>query len=169
VGREPARLVTVALTVVRISPSHSAFGTVAVLFDDYRAHYGWPPSPQLTHDWLHAQVTQQAMMITAALRAGRACGFIAASVMPASLALGTAWSVRDLYVAPPHRRMGIARVLLRQVIDDARQAGAHRVSLQTETGNTAALTLYTAAGFRPVTGLELLSVDLARQNPRGTL
>ena len=108
-------------------------------------------------------------MITAALRAGRACGFIAASVMPASLALGTAWSVRDLYVAPPHRRMGIARVLLRQVIDDARQAGAHRVSLQTETGNTAALTLYTAAGFRPVTGLELLSVDLARQNPRGTL
>jgi ribosomal protein S18 acetylase RimI-like enzyme len=161
----------VTLTVVRISPSHSAFGAVAVLFDDYRAHYGWPPSPQLTHDWLHAQVTRQAMMITAALRAGRACGFIAASVMPASLALGIAWSVRDLYVAPPHRRVGIARALLQQVMDDARQAGAHRVSLQTETGNTAALTLYAGAGFQPVTGLELLSVDLARdrQDPRGTL
>ncbi len=155
--------------MARISPSHSAFGAVAVLFDDYRAHYGWPSSAQLTRDWLRAQVTRQAMMITAALRAGRP-GFIAASVMPASLALGTAWSVRDLYVAPPHRRKGIARALLQQVIDDARQAGAQRVSLQTETGNIAALTLYTAAGFRPVTGLELLSVDLARdrQEPRGT-
>jgi GNAT superfamily N-acetyltransferase len=125
----------VSLTVVRISPSHSAFGAVAALFDDYRAH-GWPPSPQLTHDWLHAQVTRQAMMITAALRSGRACGFIAVSVMPASLTLGTAWSIRDLYVVPAHHRMGIAGVLLHQVIDDAREAGAHRVSLQTETGNT---------------------------------
>jgi hypothetical protein len=38
------------------------------------------------------------MMITAALRAGGACGFIAASVLSASLALDTAWSVRDLCV-----------------------------------------------------------------------
>lgn len=89
---------------------------------------------------------------------------------PASLALGTAWSVRDLYVAPAYRRMGIARVLLQQVIDDARQPGACRVSLQTETGNTPALTLYAAASFEPVLGLELLSIDLTRdrQEPRGT-
>ncbi len=161
----------VTLTVVRMTPSHSAFGAVAVLFDEYRVHYGRPSSAQLTHDWLHSQATRQAMMITAALRSGRACGFITVLVMPASLALGVAWSVRDLYVAPPHRRMGIARVLLEQVIDDAREAGAHRVSLQTETGNTAALTLYAAAGFKPVTGLELLSVDLTRdhQDPPGTL
>ena len=111
-----------------MTPSHSAFDAVAVLFDEYRVHYGWPPSPQLTHHWLHAQVTRQAMTITAALRSGRACGFIAVSVMPASLALGVAWSVRDLYVTPPHRRLGIARVLLQQVIDDAREAGAHRAS-----------------------------------------
>jgi hypothetical protein len=45
------------------------------------------------------------------------------------------------------------------------------VSVQTETGNTPALTLYAAAGFQPVTGLELLSVNLARnrQEPPGTL
>jgi GNAT superfamily N-acetyltransferase len=61
--------------------------------------------------------------------------------------------------------------LLQQVIDDARRAGARRVSLQTETGNTPALTLYAAAGFQPVTGLQLLSVELVRdrQEPRGTL
>ncbi len=107
-------------------------------------------------------------MITAALRSGRACGFIAVSVIPTSLALGIAWSIRDLYVAPPHRRTGIARALLQQAIADAGEAGADRV-WQTEAGNTAALTLYTGVGFQPVTGLELLIVDLARdrQDPRG--
>jgi GNAT superfamily N-acetyltransferase len=111
-----------------MSPAHPAFGAVAVLFDDYRVHYGWPSSPQLTHDWLRAQVERQAMMIMAALRSGRACGFIA--VMPASLALGTAWSIRDLYVAPAHRRMGIAGVLLQQVIRLTAQAvcGCHPAS-----------------------------------------
>lgn len=145
------------LTVVRISPSHSAFGAVAGLFDDYRAHYGGPSSPQPTQDWLHAQVTRQAMMITAALRPGRACGFITASVMPASLALGTAWSIRDLYVAPGHRRGGIARALLEHVAGGARAVGANRVSLQTEAGNEPALRLYAAAGFQVVSDLKLLT------------
>jgi hypothetical protein len=32
--------------------------------------------------------------------------------MPASLMLATAWSIRDLYVAPQCRRSGVARGLL---------------------------------------------------------
>ena len=35
--------------------------------------------------------------------------------------------------------------------------GAHRVSLQTEVGNTAAQALYASFGFEPVTGLTLLN------------
>lgn len=72
--------------------------------------------------------------------------------------LGTFWSIRDLYVPPHHRRSGIANALLRHVIRNARAAGAHRVSLQTETDNTPALTLYTDIGFQPVTGLEILNL-----------
>jgi ribosomal protein S18 acetylase RimI-like enzyme len=100
------------------------------------------------------------MKIAAAIHADQVCGFITTTVMPASLMLGTAWSIRDLYVAPEHRRNGVARILLQHAIDDARVAGASRVSLQTETDNTPALTLYAAAGFQPVTGLELLSLTL---------
>lgn len=98
------------------------------------------------------------------------CGFITATIMPASLMLGTAWSVRDLYVAPRHRRSGIANALLRHIIHNARAAGARRVSLQTETDNSPALTLYTDAGFRPITGLEILNLnlDLTPQDPGGT-
>ena len=148
------------MTVAPITPSHRAFGAVAALFDDYRAHYGRPPSPQATHEWLDGQLAQQRMTIAAAIQADHACGFITTAVMPALLMLGTAWSIRDLYVAPEHRRSGIARALLQYVISSARATGVHRVSLQTETGNVPALALYTAAGFELVTGLELLNLAL---------
>ena len=72
--------------------------------------------------------------------------------------LGTVWSIRDLYVAPRHRRAGVAKALLERVLRDARAAGALRVSLQTETDNAAALKLYTDIGFQRVTGLELLNL-----------
>jgi ribosomal protein S18 acetylase RimI-like enzyme len=78
--------------------------------------------------------------------------------MPASLMLGTVCSIRDLYVAPRYRRTGIAGRLLQHAVDNARAAGAVRVSLQTEADNAAALRLYTAAGFRPVNGLTLLNL-----------
>ena len=114
----------VTTPVVQITRSHPAFGQVAALFDDYRAHYGLLPSPRVTRDWLHGQLAQHQLAIMAAVCAGQACGFITTTVMPASLMLGTAWSVRDLYVAPQRRGSGIARALLQQVIDDARAAGA---------------------------------------------
>jgi ribosomal protein S18 acetylase RimI-like enzyme len=150
----------VTTTIVPVACAHPAFDQVAALFDAYRAHYGQPSSPELTRSWLYDQVTQQRMSATAAIRADHVCGFITATIMPASLMLGTAWSIRDLYVAPHHRRSGIANALLQHIIRDARAAGAQRVSLQTEIDNVPALTLYTEAGFRPVAGLELLSLTL---------
>jgi len=112
------------------------------------------------------------MTIAAAVRAGWPCGFITTTIMPASLMLGTAWSIRDLYVAPQCRRSGIARTLLPHAVDHARAAGAYRVSLQTEAGNTPALSLYAAAGFQAVDDLELLSLSLmpdGHQDPQGAL
>jgi ribosomal protein S18 acetylase RimI-like enzyme len=161
----------VTTAIVQITSSHHTFGQVAALFDEYRAHYGQPPSPQVTQDWLHGQLAGYRMTIAAAIHAGQACGFITATVTPASLMLGTAWSIRDLYVAPQCRRSGIARALLQHVVGHARAAGAYRVSLQTEAGNTPALRLYTAAGFQAVDGLKLLSLPLAdggHQDSQGT-
>jgi ribosomal protein S18 acetylase RimI-like enzyme len=100
-------------------------------------------------------------MMAAATQDDRVCGFVTTTVVPASLLLGTFWSVRDLYVTPQCRRSGIARTLLQHVIDNAQAAGAQRVSLQTEADNFPALTLYTAVGFRTVTGLHLLTLPLA--------
>ena len=162
----------VTTAIVQVTPSHHALGQVAALFDEYRAHYGQPPSPQATYDWLHGQLAQDRLTVAAAIRARRPCGLMTTTVMPASLMLGAAWSIRDLYVAPQYRRSGIARALPQHVVGQARAAGAYRVSLQTEAGNTPALRLYTAAGFQGVDGLKLLNLTLAddgHQDSQGTL
>ena len=114
-----------------------------------------------TRAWLLDQVAQQRMSLAVAVGdADRYCGFITTTVLPASSMLGTVWSIRDLYVTPGYRRAGIAGQLLQHAVDNARAAGALRVSLQTETDNTPALTLYTMAGFQPVHGLTLLNLTL---------
>lgn len=145
-------------TIVPVGASHPAFDQIAALFDDYRVHYGLPPSIENTGSWLHDQLTQHRLVAAAAIRTGQVCGFITVTIMPASLMLGTAWSIRDLYVVPHHRRTGVANALLQHIIHNARAAGALRVSLQTETDNASALKLYTAIGFKPVAGLELLNL-----------
>jgi ribosomal protein S18 acetylase RimI-like enzyme len=150
----------VTTTIVPIASTHPAFDQVAELFDEYRTHYGLPSSPENTRSWLRDQLAERRIAATAAIRADQVCGFITVVIMPASLLLGTAWSIRDLYVAPHHRRSGIANALLHHVIRDTRAAGALRVSLQTETDNISALKLYTDIGFQPVTGLELLNLTL---------
>ena len=124
-------------------------------------HYGQPASLTGARAWLHKQLTEDRLMVVAAVRADQVHGFATMTVLPASLRLGEAWSIRDNFVAPQHRRKGVGSVLLQHAISTARQAGAQRVSLQTETDNTAALTLYRAAGFRSVQGLEVLNLDLA--------
>ncbi|WNM39468.1 GNAT family N-acetyltransferase [Micromonospora halotolerans] len=156
-------------TVAPVIPGHDAFEPVATLFDDYRAHYGQPPSAARTRGWLHDQVVQRRLAVAAAVRGAQVCGFVTTAITPASLLLGAAWSIRDLYVDPHHRRSGIAKALLQHVVDEARAAGALRVSLQTEVDNTAARTLYAEVGFRPVSGLELLNLTLAPNRPESDI
>jgi ribosomal protein S18 acetylase RimI-like enzyme len=59
---------------------------------------------------------------------------------------------------PGQRRRGVGRALASAV--RAAAAGATRLSVQTEADNTAALRLYQTSGFVPVTGLQILTLDL---------
>jgi ribosomal protein S18 acetylase RimI-like enzyme len=151
----------VTVSVKPVTSVCRSFGQAAALFEEYRSHYGQPPSPEATRMWLGEQLTQERMFLDAAVDDGHQLyGFVTTTVMPASLTLGVAWSIRDLYIVPRHRRAGIARRLLEHVVTNARAAGALRLSLQTETDNASALALYAAAGFQPVDGLELLNLAL---------
>ncbi|MEU7826921.1 GNAT family N-acetyltransferase [Catellatospora sp. NPDC049133] len=143
-----------------VSPSDAAFGAVAELFDDYRAHYGQQRAYGATRQWLQDQAAMSGLRISAAFTAGRPCGLLTALVVPASLTLGTFWMIRDLYVPPEHRGRGHARALLTETVSQARATGARRVALQTEHDNAAALALYGSLGFAPVDGYVSLNLGL---------
>jgi hypothetical protein len=103
------KTVVVTVTVMPVTPTCQGFGQAAALFEEYRHHYGQPPSPEATRAWLIEQLTQERMSLAAGVDgANQLCGFITTTVVPASLMLGTVWSIRDLFVAPRHRRAGIA-------------------------------------------------------------
>ncbi|MEU8006600.1 GNAT family N-acetyltransferase [Catellatospora sp. NPDC049111] len=141
-----------------VSPSDAAFGAVAELFDDYRAHYGQQRAYGTTRQWLQDQASS-GMRISASFAAGRPCGLLTALVMPASLTLGTFWMVRDLFVLPEHRGSGHARALVTHAVAAARAADARRLSLQTEQDNTAARALYRSLGLHEVDGYITYSID----------
>ncbi len=122
------------------------------LFDEYRAHYGQPPDAARSSMWLGRHLDSGALLAFLANRADEAVGLALVAPVPASQRLGHFWQLRDLYVAPRHRRLGVGAALVGSVCDAARASGAARVSLVTEAENTFALNLYAAAGFEPVTG-----------------
>jgi GNAT superfamily N-acetyltransferase len=72
--------------------------------------------------------------------------------VPASLRLAHFWMIRDLFVLPTHRRLGVGRTLLTAVRAAAIASGALRLVVQTEEDNDPALRLYTDSGYRLISG-----------------
>jgi ribosomal-protein-alanine N-acetyltransferase len=70
------------------------------------------------------------------------------------LALASGWLVVDelhitaVAVAPAWRRRGLGRRALAALLEQGRQLGAARATLEVAAGNPAARALYAAAGFR---------------------
>lgn len=143
--------------IVRLtSTGHPWFGEAAVLLDDYRQHYGANPAPEAVSAWMGEQVLADRYRIYVGGDEIHAYGICAVAVVPATLTLRTAWLIRDLYVSPQERRHGLARGMIEQVAVDARAAGAHRLSLQTEAGNPRASHLYAVTGFTAVEEITLM-------------
>ena len=135
------------------------------VFNEYRHSYGEQPDiDERTLGWLTDMVRSNMLTVyTASASPADAppIGLATCHAVPASLGLGRFWQLRDLYVLPASRRRGAAAALVGAAREAALAAGASRLSLVTETDNEAALGLYRRLGFRPVEGLETLSLELA--------
>lgn len=150
-----------------IEVSEAAASTPALvrLFDDYRAHYGERPDAARSQAWLSQHLGSGALVAFLAHHGDEAVGLALVAPIPASQRLGHFWQLRDLFVTQRRRRLGIGEALLRSVRETALTQGAARLSLVTESDNTAALDLYAKAGFEPAAGYVSMSLSTQPGSP----
>jgi ribosomal protein S18 acetylase RimI-like enzyme len=156
-SRTPDDLVSVRALV---APTRSEIEPLAQIFDQYRAHYGQAADASRSAGWLEQNVSTGRLRVFIAEDRGRFVGFAITMEMPGSLRLAHYWQIRDLFVLPAHRRLGVGRALLASVRAAAIASGALRVVVQTEDDNDPALRLYTESGYAPIKGYRSLMLPL---------
>lgn len=142
--------------------SEAAVDELASLFELYRIHYGQTPAPAATAAWIGEMARSGELEFYGAYSGPRMVGFAAIHQVPASLGLARFWQLRDLFADSAVRRQGIAQQLVETIRQAASDAGALRLSLQTEPDNVAALALYRQCGFTINADLVTLSLHIAR-------
>jgi GNAT superfamily N-acetyltransferase len=93
-----------------------------------------------------------------ALAADDIVGYIAGH---ATTRYGCAGEVQYLYVAPRHRRMGVARQLLRLLAQWFDDEGIHRVCVNADIDSAGAVPFYTAQGASPLNRYWYVWEDIA--------
>jgi GNAT superfamily N-acetyltransferase len=145
------------------APARSELGALAEIFDQYRAHYGEASDLSRSASWLDENLSANRLRMFVAEDSRRFVGFAITMEVPASLRLGNFWQIRDLFVLPTHRRLGVGRALLASIRTAANASGALRLVLQTEDENDPALRVYADSGYIPVEGYRSLMLPLGTE------
>jgi len=143
-----------------VAPTRREIGALAEIFDQYRAHYGEASDAARSASWLDEHLSTSRLRVFVAEDRARFVGFATTIDVPASLRLTHFWQIRDLFVLPTHRRLGVGRALLDFVREAASASGALRVVLQTEDDNDPALRLYADSGYALIEGYCSLMLGL---------
>ena len=91
------------------APTHREIEALAQIFDQYRAHYGEASDASRSACWLDENLRKSRLRVFVAEEGGRFVGFAITMEVPASLRLTHFWQIRDLFVLPTHRRLGVGR------------------------------------------------------------
>ena len=142
------------------SPTAREIEALAEIFDQYRTHYGEASEVAGSTRWLDENLRASRLRAFVAEDNDRLVGFAITAELPASLRLGHFWQIRDLFVLPSHRRLGIGGALLAAVQTTAIESGALRLVLQTEDDNDPALRLYAESGYTAIRGYCSLMLPL---------
>jgi GNAT superfamily N-acetyltransferase len=143
------------------APTGREVEALAEIFDQYRAHYGEAPNVYRSAWWLGENLSTGRLRVFVAEHGGGFVGFAITIEVPASLRLTHFWQIRDLFVLPTHRRLGVGRTLLASVRAAAVASGALRLVSQTEDDNDPALRLYADSGYATIRGYCSLTLPLA--------
>lgn len=121
---------------------------VAPLFDAYRQFYRQPSDLAGARRFLRQRFDREQSVIFLALIDGIAAGFTQLFPSFSSGAMAQIFILNDLFVAPHARRRGVGSALLESAARHGREAGAVRLVLSNEIGNTAAQSLYERLGWK---------------------
>jgi GNAT superfamily N-acetyltransferase len=146
---DPSSRASVDLVSVRAlaTPTRREIEALAEIFDQYRAHYGEASDAFRSAFWLDENLSTGRLRVFVAEDSARFVGFAITMDVPASLRLAHFWQIRDLFVLPTHRRLGVGRALLASVRAAAIASSALRLVVQTEDDNDPALRLYADSGY----------------------
>ena len=142
------------------APTRREIEALAEIFDQYRAHYGEDSDTSRSACWLDENLSRSRLRVFVAEDNARFVGFAITIEVPASLRLAHFWQIRDLFVLPTHRRLGVGRALLASVRAAAIASGALRLVLQTEDDNDPALRLYADSDYTLIKGYRSLMLPL---------
>jgi GNAT superfamily N-acetyltransferase len=142
------------------APTRREIEALAEIFDQYRAHYGEASDAFRSASWLDENLSTSRLGVFVAEDSARFVGFAITMDVPASLRLAHFWQIRDLFVLPTHRRLGVGRALLGSVRAAANASGALRLVMQTEDDNDSALRLYADSGYALIKGYCSLMLPL---------
>jgi len=143
------------------TPTRSDIEALGEIFDRYRAHYGEASDVSRSTSWLKQNLSTGGLHAFVAESDEKFVGFATTMAVPASLRLAHFWQIRDLFVLPEHRRLGVGRALLSSVRSAAMASGALRLVLQTEEDNDPALRLYTESGYSVLEGYCSLTLPIS--------
>lgn len=149
--------------IIRASLEH--VDDVAPLFDAYRGFYSQPGDLERGRQFLIDRLRNDESVIFFALAGdgiNRDCaaGFTQLYPVFSSVRMKPKWILNDLFVAPPHRRIGVGRLLMLRAIDFARETNSGGLELSTGHDNFAAQTLYESVGFTRNTGFHTYELNV---------
>ena len=120
---------------------------LSVLFAQYRSFYEQPFEPEAAKQFLEERLASGECVVFIAVENEILTGFTQLYPSFSSVGLKKIWILNDLFVAQEHRKKGIARSLINQVIAHSKATGRKKVVLSTAYTNTKAQKLYEQLGF----------------------
>ncbi len=135
-------------------------GQIAPLFDKYRQFYKCESDVSSATKYLEARLTRKESIIFICLADKLVVGFSQLYASFCSVELNRIFILYDLYVLERHRNLGAGKGLLNASREHARDQGASRLDLETETNNQIAQSLYEKLGYQKDTDFFKYSLEL---------
>lgn len=120
---------------------------LATLFDNYRVFYQQSSDLAGSRQFLKARLEKGDSTILIATMDNKIAGFTQLYPSFSSVAMRPIWVLNDLFVAEAYRGQSIARGLIGAAENFARESGAIRMVLETQSTNAKAQALYEKRGY----------------------